>query len=141
MAEPNNSAAAPAINTNIESGNFDEKAGHHNTQPTVSKPKVEDDAEEEDEDIDALIEDLESQDGGEDEEEEEEGQGVGMGRTIPEEMLNTDTRLGLTESEVSNRRRKYGLNQMKEEKENLLLKFFVGLPALLCSDIRLTKSS
>ncbi|KAI0422394.1 plasma-membrane proton-e [Xylaria grammica] len=124
MAEPNNSAAAPAINTNIESGNFDEKAGHHNTQPTVSKPKVEDDAEEEDEDIDALIEDLESQDGGEDEEEEEEGQGVGMGRTIPEEMLNTDTRLGLTESEVSNRRRKYGLNQMKEEKENLLLKFF-----------------
>ncbi|KAI0536886.1 plasma-membrane proton-e [Xylaria digitata] len=123
MAEPNNSAATPALNTNIESGNFDEKAVH-NTEPTHTKPKVDDAEEEEDEDIDALIEDLESQDGGEDDEEEEEGQGVGMGRTIPEEMLNTDTRLGLTESEVTNRRRKYGLNQMKEEKENLLLKFF-----------------
>ena len=31
-------------------------------------------------------------------------------------------------AEVTNRRRKYGLNQMKEEKENLLLKFFVCLP-------------
>lgn len=39
-------------------------------------------------------------------------------------MLNTDTRLGLTEAEVISRRRKYGLNQMKEEKENLILKFF-----------------
>lgn len=98
MAEPNNSAAAPAINTNIESGHFDEKASHHNTQPTTTKPKV-DDAEEEDEDIDALIEDLESVDG-DDEEEEEEGQAVGQGRTIPEEMLNTDTRLGLTECKL-----------------------------------------
>ena len=31
---------------------------------------------------------------------------------------------GLTEQEVQARRRKYGLNQMKEEKENLILKFF-----------------
>ncbi|KAI0194656.1 hypothetical protein EV127DRAFT_420907 [Xylaria flabelliformis] len=123
MAEPNN-AAAPAINTNIESGNFDEKAGHHNAPEHVpaTKPKAEE-AEEEDEDIDALIEDLESQDGG-DEEEEEEGPSPGQGRTIPEEMLNTDTRSGLTDSQVTERRRKYGLNQMKEEKENLLLKFF-----------------
>lgn len=30
-------------------------------------------------------------------------------------------------AEVTNRRRKYGLNQMKEEKENLILKFFVCL--------------
>jgi hypothetical protein len=97
MAEPN-SAAAPAIHTNIESGNFDEKAAHHhNTEPAPAhKPKMED-KEEEDEDIDALIEDLESQDGGDDEEEEEETQGAGMGRSIPEEMLQTDTRLGLTE--------------------------------------------
>jgi hypothetical protein len=29
-------------------------------------------------------------------------------------------------AEVNNRRRKYGLNQMKEEKENLILKFFVS---------------
>ncbi|KAJ8125588.1 hypothetical protein O1611_g8050 [Lasiodiplodia mahajangana] len=121
MAEPN-TAAAPAINTNIESGNFDEKAAHADNQPTVPKTKGEE-AEEDDEDIDALIEDLESVDGGDDEE-EEEGQGPGQIRAIPEEMLQTDTRLGLTEAEVTNRRRKYGLNQMKEEKENLLLKFF-----------------
>lgn len=95
MAEPN-TAAAPAINTNIESGNFDEKAGHHNPEHApATKPKPEE-AEEEDEDIDALIEDLESQDGG-DEEEEEEGVSPGQGRTIPEEMLNTDTRSGLTD--------------------------------------------
>jgi H+-transporting ATPase len=96
MAEPN-SAAAPALNTNIESGNFDEKVAHRDNEPVPThKPKIEED-EEEDEDIDALIEDLESQDGGNDAEEEEENQGVGSGRTIPEEMLQTDTRLGLTE--------------------------------------------
>jgi len=96
MAEPN-SAAAPALNTNIESGNFDEKVAHRDTEPAPThKPKIEED-EEEDEDIDALIEDLESQDGGDNEEEEEETQGAGAGRTIPEEMLQTDTRLGLTE--------------------------------------------
>lgn len=43
---------------------------------------------------------------------------------VPDDMLQTDTRLGLTEAEVVSRRRKYGLNQMKEEKENLILKFF-----------------
>jgi H+-transporting ATPase len=44
-------------------------------------------------------------------------------------MLQTDTRVGLTSEEVLQRRRKYGLNQMKEEKENMILKFlgfFVG---------------
>lgn len=33
-------------------------------------------------------------------------------------MLQTDTRVGLTEAEVLARRKKYGLNQMKEEKES-----------------------
>lgn len=43
--------------------------------------------------------------------------------------VQTDTRVGLTSEEVLQRRKKYGLNQMKEEKENLILKFlgfFVG---------------
>ena len=62
-------------------------------------------------------------------EEEEEEVAAGGARVIPEDMLQTDTRVGLTSDEVLQRRRKYGLNQMKEEKENLILKFlgfFVG---------------
>ena len=49
MAEPN-AAAAPAIHTNIESGNFDEKAGYAE-KPPATKPKGEE-AEEEDEEGD-----------------------------------------------------------------------------------------
>jgi H+-transporting ATPase len=125
MAE-NKSAAAPALDTNIETGGFSEKT--HDAPATQSTPEAAPKAaapvdEDEDEDIDALIEDLESQDGHALEEEEEVTQ-PGGGRVIPEDMLQTDSRVGLTDSEVTTRRRKYGLNQMKEEKENLILKFF-----------------
>ena len=95
------------------------------------KPLPEDDEEEEEEeeeDMDALIEELESQDGHMDEEDEDLTE-PGGARPIPEELLNTDTRTGLTDHDVLTRRKKYGLNQMKEEKENLILKFlgyFVG---------------
>jgi H+-transporting ATPase len=112
------------LNTNIESGGFDEKTGHHVT--TTNKHPLED--EEEDEDMDALIDELESQDGHA-EEEEEDDVNPGTGRVVPEDQLQTDTRIGLTESEVLARRKKYGMNQMKEEKENLILKFlgyFIG---------------
>jgi H+-transporting ATPase len=87
--------------------------------------QMEDD--EEEEDVDALIEELESLDP--DAELEAEIEIVGGARTVPEEMLQTDTRVGLIEPEVVARRKKYGLNQMREEKENLFLKFlryFVG---------------
>lgn len=107
---------------NIESGHFDEKA-----EPS-HKPAVDDDDEEEDEDMDALIDELESQDGHA-EEEEEADENPATGRVVPEDQLQTDTRTGLTEAEVLARRKKYGLNQMAEEKENLILKFlgyFVG---------------
>ncbi|KAI9747064.1 MAG: plasma membrane H+-ATPase [Lichina confinis] len=83
---------------------------------------------EEDDDISVLIADLESQDGGEVVEEEEVVQ-AGAARPVPDAFLGTDTRNGLSEAEVLQRRRKFGLNQMKEEKENLFLKFlmyFVG---------------
>lgn len=81
-----------------------------------------------DEDMDALIADLESQDdcAGEDDD------GLDESRTallIPEELLQTNPRLGLRDSEVIARRKKYGLNQMREEREGLLPKFlgfFVG---------------
>ncbi|EGC48205.1 H ATPase [Histoplasma capsulatum var. duboisii H88] len=84
--------------------------------------------EDEDEDMDALIEELESQDGHIDIEDDEDGE-PGGARPVPDELLTTDTRHGLTDAEVVARRKKYGLNQMKEEKENLILKFlsyFVG---------------
>ena len=93
------------------------------TYPTKHDEVGDDD----DEDIDALIDDLESMDGGD--EEKEEITEVGGAKPVPEAMLNTDTRRGLTEAEVTARRKKFGLNQMKEEKENLILKFlmyFVG---------------
>ncbi|TDZ25588.1 Plasma membrane ATPase [Colletotrichum sidae] len=112
---------APAINTPIEGHRFDEKERPLET-PAANRPKAEDD-DEEDEDIDALIEDLESQDGHVDEEEEDETPGTG--RVVPEDQLQTDTRLGLTEQEVINRRRKWGRNEMAEAKENLILKFFM----------------
>ena len=129
----NKGPGAPALDTNIESGGFDEKRpiehvpaeGGVPPQKTTKAP-VED--EEEDEDIDALIEDLESEDGHQFEEEEDD-ETPGGGRQVPEDMLQTDSRVGLTEAEVLARRKKYGYNRMKEEKENHFLKFlsfFIG---------------
>ena len=124
----NHSPDAPDhLNTNIESGDFDEKV-RHGSDPDVSRPQYHND-EEEDEDMDALIDELESQDGHQEEEEGEAESTPGGGRVVPEDQLATDTRIGLTESEVLARRKKYGMNQMKEEKENLILKFlgyFIG---------------
>lgn len=127
MADSNAHGATGAdapnhLNTNIEPGHFDEKHGAPQ-QRNAPKPAAKEEDEEEDEDMDALIDELESQDGHAEEEEEEDNT-PGGGRVIPEDQLQTDTRVGLTESEVQARRKKYGLNQMKEEKENLILKFF-----------------
>ena len=117
------------LDTNTEPGDYDEKVHHDNADidPAYSrKPEMD---EEEDEDMDALIDELESQDGHQEEEEGEAEATPGGGRVVPEDQLQTDTRIGLTESEVLARRKKYGMNQMKEEKENLILKFlgyFIG---------------
>lgn len=103
----------------------------HHEPPDVArsnKKKLQDDDEDEDEDIDALIDDLESQDGQEELVEEEEG-AAGDTPPISEDLLQTSTRHGLSDAEVAQRRKKFGLNQMKEEKENMILKFlgyFVG---------------
>lgn len=80
----------------------------------------------EDDDIDALIEELESTDP--DEQVEEQVEGIGV-TSVPEELLQTDLKYGLSEHEINARRKKYGLNQMKEEKRNEFLRFlmfFVG---------------
>jgi hypothetical protein len=72
-----------------------------------------DEDEEEDEDIDALIDELESQDGDNADYEEEEADQPGGARVIPEELLQTDTRMGLNSAEVLLRRKKFGYNQLK----------------------------
>ena len=92
---------------------------------------------ENEEDIDALIDELESVNG--DEPEDDDPASGSSSRPVPEELLNTDTRIGLTSAVVEQRRKKYGLNQMKEEKENLILKFlmyFVG-PIQFVMEVRI----
>ena len=121
-AQMDNSAVPDHLKTAIERGDFNEKAG-----TTTTTKQVED--EEDDEDMDALIDGLESEDGHAEEEQAEEEAGPTTGRIVPEDMLQTDTRTGLSSTEVAARRKKYGMNQMKEEKENMVLKFlwyFVG---------------
>lgn len=85
------------------------------------------DDDDEDEDMDALIEELESLDPEQDiEEEVHDRLGAGV---VSEEFLQTDTRTGLSEPEVIARRKKWGLNELRQEKENLALKFlgyFIG---------------
>mmetsp|Transcript_3918 Transcript_3918/g.3801 ORF Transcript_3918/g.3801 Transcript_3918/m.3801 type:complete len:896 (+) Transcript_3918:138-2825(+) len=96
------------------------------TEPTNEKvdKNVSDD---EDEDIDQLILDLQSNKGLDDEEDDVVDDATF--KAVPEELLKTDPTTGLTADEVTKRRKKYGLNQMSEDKENLVLKFimfFVG---------------
>lgn len=124
------------LGTTVPSGGLNEahdpeKAYYDNTEISSErldeKKSITAEPEEEDEDMDALIDDLESQDGQIDVEEEETE--TGGAKPIPEELLQTDTRVGLSEAEVLARRKRFGLNQMKEEKPNHLLKFlgyFVG---------------
>lgn len=131
----------PRVHVNPTAPNLtSEKPGHHNgnsfRERGVSRTEKDDDEEEED-DVDALIEELESLDP--EAEMEDEIETVGGPRTVPEELLQTDPRVGLIEPEVVARRKKYGLNQMKEEKENLLLKFlgyFVG-PIQFVMEVRI----
>lgn len=109
----------------VESNSFSNHAEEKKEYGTIRVDTAVD--EDEEADMDALIEELESHDPGF--EEEEEDAQPGGARTIPEELLQTSMRDGLTAAEVLQRRRKYGLNQMKEEKENLILKFlgfFIG---------------
>ncbi|KAF3906919.1 hypothetical protein AA313_de0203644 [Arthrobotrys entomopaga] len=84
--------------------------------------------EEEVDDIDAIINDLESEaDPLELELEEKEAKTTV--RVVPDEHLQTNVQTGLTSAEAKERQKRYGLNKMKEEKENLFLKFlmfFVG---------------
>jgi H+-transporting ATPase len=97
---------------NGSGGQYHEKHDYVN-EDTMSRQDFDDEYEEEDEDIDALIDELESQDGDNADYEEEEIDQPGGARLIPEDLLQTDTRLGLNSAEVLSRRKKFGYNQMK----------------------------
>jgi len=90
--------------------------------PSLEKPGLDDN-------IDALIEELESQNGHMEEEQDADDESSSC-HHVPLEDLRTNTRTGLTDTEVALRRKKYGLNQMrKEEKQHPVVKFlmfFVG---------------
>ncbi|GMM30998.1 H(+)-exporting P2-type ATPase [Martiniozyma asiatica (nom. inval.)] len=98
--------------------------------PQVVAPVDQDDDEEED--IDELVMELQSNHGaleGDDDDEEEEEEHSSDFKEVPEELLKTDPNTGLSSAEVTKRRKKWGLNQMAEEQENLVLKFcmfFIG---------------
>lgn len=120
------------LGTTVPSGQFD---GPRGPEQDEIYPALMEDAEKqpvalknaEVEELAALIDDLES-DCGDVIEEETEGEVTGS-KIVAEEFLQTDVKSGLTDVEVLQRRKLFGLNQMKEQKENLLLKFlgyFVG---------------
>ncbi|SCU87460.1 LAMI_0D06150g1_1 [Lachancea mirantina] len=99
------------------------------TEPTKEKPVKQDEDDDEDEDIDALIDELQSHHGDVEDDESDTEHAAGEARPVPEELLQTDPSYGLTSDEVTRRRKKYGLNQMAEENESLVIKFlmfFIG---------------
>ena len=103
----------PQVQVSVHDVPVDEKPDVMFTPRRASRKEKDDDDEEE-----ALDAELEA-----------EIETVAGTRSVPEELLQTDTCVGLIEPEVVARRKKYGLNQMRVEKENLLLKFlgyFVG---------------
>ena len=88
--------------------------------PPKTKPE---EASGEDQALNALIMDLESVDGYQMEDEKEVD--ATQEGPIPEEYLETDRNMGLTNQEVLARRKKFGPNLMKEEKQNKVLKFIM----------------
>lgn len=81
--------------------------------------------------LDTLLEELEEEDGREEEvgEEVEEGMGMGKEVVVREELLRTSREVGLKESEVVRRRKMFGWNKLREEREGKVkqfLMFFVG---------------
>lgn len=91
------------------------------------------DEDDDDSNIDALVMDLQSKKDinldDEDDEDDYDSNGDHSFKEVPEEYLHTDPTVGLTESEVHKRKKRFGLNQMAEEKDNLVLKFcmfFIG---------------
>jgi hypothetical protein len=106
------------------------------------------DGDEEDHDLDGLISELESMDGRMEEDEEEDEFESRRGRPVPEDLLQTDTRIGLIPTEVIRRKMRYGTNCVRQEKLvpkylGLLfhpLQFFIGV-RFFCILLKLISSS
>ena len=84
-------------------------------------------------------------DAGDDEEQpvEEEISALGASKKIPDEYLHTDLTTGLYELEITQRRREYGWNQMREENRSHIkrfLMFFVG-PIQFVMEVNLAEAS
>lgn len=76
-------------------------------------------------DLDLLIEKLQAEDGTiEEHYEQDEGTGVARNDPVSDNYLDTDPSKGLNNEKVETRRRKWGLNQMTEEKSSPAWKFF-----------------
>lgn len=91
-------------------------------------PRSGDESDEED-DMDAFIEELQSDEGEGGDDFDEDAGPTSSVRMVPESMLQTDQTTGLTSDEVVARRKKFGLNKMSEEETNNLIKFimfFIG---------------
>lgn len=72
--------------------------------PVRPPPAAAADDEEEDEDMDQLIAELDSADGAEEEEEVAGSNADISAKPVPEDLLQTDTRTGLSDAEVVNRK-------------------------------------
>lgn len=81
-------------------------------------------------DLNKLVDDLQSDCGEEaEDDEEEDDDDPGAEKAIEPRILETNHTLGLTEDEVTQRRKKYGENKLDEQKKNHIMKFlsfFVG---------------
>ena len=76
------------------------------------------------EEFDKLLEEIESDDEDEDKSEKDE-LGLESQTNVPENLLHTDVKRGLSESEVKERRSTYGLNQLKEHRRSHVKEFFM----------------
>ena len=129
------SQTIPAIHVeSVNLGGFDgpqdeniDSFRHDVAPPSYEKRR---NTKDEDEDVDALIDDLESHGGNEALEGEVDFDiKTGEARPVAEELLQTDIFNGLTYKEVIMRRKKFGFNQMQEEEKSRVLtflSFFVG---------------
>lgn len=113
------------IDTRIESGKFSGHTRSSNDEKAVTVTEIADD----DVDMIALIDDLQSEDGHEEDDEllannEDDGAIV-----VPDSYLQADPTMGLTEQQVVVSRKKFGINAMKEERKSEIMKFlhfFIG---------------